>query len=621
MYGCSGKDDMKKRNYQRLIVVFVMCLLCSCVVIQANSDRALKAGYTADHPQIINTALQEPLQITEDTTKKALILYGDEEKDEKRLYNMDIVLDHMRFDYDTIRMDRCDSVSYKDYDLVIIASDQIQQMAAPVSGLLEYVKHGGRLFWGMIPSDTGAQFNSVYRKLGILDYGNYEEYQSITFVKDLIPGTKDETFEGESFTDVGISVTLEENAQVYVSAQYDNRNMPVVWSNDYGEGRVVFYNGTSLSGDYWRGFTAGCITALFDNLMYPIINASCIFIDDFPSPQYENTSDITQEQYNRTVKEFYRDIWWPDMQKVASKYDDKYVGLFIATYNDIVDPEDFEYDEPSMEQYYGNSLLKSGNEMGAHGYNHQSLTLEGGTPAYLDYNAWNSIADMKSALLELDSIRERLFPSVTFKTYVPPSNYLSAEGREAVRQAFPDLKVISGTLSNEGEEGEICRQDYSVDSDGIVDFPRITSGMILDDFGRFQLVNGMGLYGVMSHFIHPDDMFDEERSFGMTWEELYDGYCETMDWYHSTYSNIRSLTAVSAADTVIVYDSARPHIVYGEDEITGSIENMCGETYFYLHTTKTPYVVDDSCTIQQVDHGDYYMITAEKSNFRIGLRS
>ena len=54
--------------------------------------------------------------------------------------------------------------------------------------------------------------------------------------------------------------------------------------------------------------------------MYPVINASCIFIDDFPSPQYENTSDVTKKEYNRTVKEFYRDIWWPDMQKVANRY-------------------------------------------------------------------------------------------------------------------------------------------------------------------------------------------------------------------------------------------------------------------------------------------------------------
>ena len=52
--------------------------------------------------------------------------------------------------------------------------------------------------------------------------------------------------------------------------------------------------------------------------------------------------------------------------------------------------DEFTYEEPSMEQYYGNSLLKSGYEMGAHGYNHQSLTLEGGTPVEMGYNPWEN---------------------------------------------------------------------------------------------------------------------------------------------------------------------------------------------------------------------------------------
>ena len=239
----------------------------------------------------------------------------------------------------------------------------------------------------------------------------------------------------------------------------------------------------------------------------------------------------------------------------------------------------------------------------------------------MGYQPWDNTADMAASLKELDEIRQRLFPSVTFKTYVPPSNYLSSQGREAVKQAFQDVRVIAGTLSSEGEEGEICRQDFETGKDGIVDFPRITSGMILDDYGRFQMVNGIGLYGVMSHFIHPDDLFDAERGQGKTWQQLYESYCQMMEWYHSSYPTMRSLTADMAADALQVCENAVPHIIYGEDEITGSIENFTGESFFWLRCESTPVVLDDSCQITRMDEGEYYMVTVKSTNFRIGLRS
>lgn len=611
---------MKIKKERRLIFIFVVCLLCSCVVIQANSDYRLKVQLPEENVVVMKDDVDEP-SILEDTSMHALLLYGDENEEEKMLENMETVMKHLRIDSERLSLSRCDSVDLNTYDLVVIASDQLEeQLNIPLKNILSWVEKGGKLLWGIIPDSLGPQFYSVYRKLGISECSGYLEYEGLFFEKELIPGTKGESFESDAFIDVGLAVRLSEKAEVHVTSQKDGKTVPVVWSNDTGEGRTVFYNGTSLKGDFWRGFVGGCINALFEVNMYPVINASCIFIDDFPSPQYENTSDVTKKEYNRTVKEFYRDIWWPDMQKVANRYNDRYVGLFIATYNDTVDPDEFTYDEPSMEQYYGNSLIKAGHEMGAHGYNHQSLTQAGGTPEEMGYQPWENTEDMAASLMELDEIRQRLFPSVTFRTYVPPSNYLSAQGRAAVKQALPEVRVISGTLSSEGEEGEVCAQDFETGDDGIVNFPRMTSGMILDDFGRFQMINGIGLYGVMSHFIHPDDLFDEERGHGKTWQQLYESYCQMMEWYHSSYPTMRALTAVQAADALQVCENAVPHIIYGDNEITGSVENFTGESYFWLKSEKTPAVVDGSCQITRMAEGEYYMVTVKSTNFRIGLR-
>ena len=112
--------------------------------------------------------------------------------------------------------------------------------------------------------------------------------------------------------------------------------------------------------------------------------------------------------------------------------------------SDETDPASLTYTESSTELYFGNSLLKNGCEMGAHGYNHQPLTAAGGTPADMHYQPWAGEADMTASLEKLVEITGQMFPAVTLRSYVPPSNYLSEEGRRAVVQALPDLEVISG---------------------------------------------------------------------------------------------------------------------------------------------------------------------------------
>lgn len=612
-----------KKYYRKLICLIALCLLGAFTVLVAEGEQNTRFHQKEDSTVVCRETEKETLKVSSDTRKKALILYSpDDEMSVKYENNLKIVLEHMRIECESLEISRTETVSYPAYDLVILASANWNEMQESMTRITDYVEKGGCFFAGMIPEDTSGQFRSIYRKLGISDFGNYMDYSSFSFQEELIPGIQDMKFSGEAFQDVGVSVVLEEEATVYAAAKMDNRTMPVIWSFPLQEGQVVFYNGTGISGDYWRGISAGCINALFETNLYPVINGMCLFIDDFPSPQYESDSDVVKKDYNRTVKEFYRDIWWPDMQKIAKKYEDIYTGLFIATYNNIVDPDRFSYDMTSMEEYYGSSLLKSGNEMGAHGYNHQSLTLEGGTPKSMGYTPWKNSQDMAASICELTEIADSLFPGVSFQTYVPPSNYLSAEGRIAVKQAIPELKTISGIYTNEGEEGEVYVQDFVMAEDGIAEFPRITAGMMQSDFDRFSAVSALGLYGTFSHFIHPDDIFDEERGQGQSWETLYEKYCDMIDEIHQKYSFLRSMSASDAADALKVYDEMVPHLKIEEDEIQGSVENFRGEAFFYLKTEKKPKAVDGSCLVEKIDEENgslYYLVTVKETNFKIKL--
>lgn len=555
-------------------------------------------------------------------TQNVLVLYkAGDENSEKLSGNLSKVFEQLRMNSDLLDVSRKDTVSYMEYDMVVIASNDLEgDYGREINRVMDFVDKGGKLFIATLPATDGATLNSIYRNIGISDYGNYVSIEGLVFKEELMAGSKGMTFTGSEFADVSLAVQLEDKATVYVESE--NNKVPVIWSYPYGEGETVFYNATSSSGDYFTGMLGGCIMALYDDFMYPVINAKVIFLDDFPSMQYNSDSDVIKKDYNRTVKEFYRDIWWPDMQSAAKKYDLAYTGLFVATYDNIVDPDYFNYIKDDMEQYFGNSLLKNNFELGAHGYNHQSLTLEGGTPESFGYKAWKSIADMRDSLVELLGISNFLFKDVKLQTYVPPSNYLSDEGRQAVIEALPDLKVISGVYTNEGAEGAVYCKDFGIAQDGVAEFPRLTSGMLDNDFDDFVTMSGLSLYGVFSHFIHPDDILDEERGAGLTWQELLDNFCKKVDMVNQRFTGMRALTASTASDALRISDSIKVNFIKSEDTIMGNCFDYYGEAYFLLKTDKKPKAASASCTITPVTgvyDTDYYLVHITGTSFIINL--
>ena len=617
------------KNYKKLTVLLGLCVAFALVILISNNGITLP-GLTlrpasAAAVTLLDETSEEPLQVTGFTAPRALVLYSPLHQDSVDYQeNILIALEHLHIEADTLELSEVQDPNYPAYDMVILASAYWEEeLTSSSAQLMDYVEDGGKLFLATVPESIGSQFDASYRRMGIVDFGDYLNYNIISFAKELLPGLAGRSFSGESFSDVALSVTLESNASVYAWAQdAQGRQTPLIWSYDCGQGRVTVFNSTSGRGDFWRGILAGCINTLSDTVMYPVINALCLFIDDFPSPQYESESDVVREEYNRSAREFYRDIWWPDMLQIAKAYGDVYTGLFVATYNAETDPAKLTYTQSATERYFGVSLLKNGYEMGAHGYNHQPLTAAGGTPDELNYTPWNSEQDMEASLRTLVDITAQMFPTVTLCSYVPPSNYLSEEGRRAVVQALPDLEVISGIYTNEDEQGDVYVQDFTIAEDGIAEFPRVTSGMAPDDYEQMSALSALGLYGAVSHFIHPDDIFDDQRGGGKNWEELYRSYCTWIGDIHQSFPWLRSLSATEAGDALRICYAAEPHLLFEENQITGSVENFLGPVSFYLKTDHTPKATDDACSIRRisaVSGTGYYLVTVQRPNFSIRL--
>ena len=69
-----------------------------------------------------------------------------------------------------------------------------------------------------------------------------------------------------------------------------------------------------------RGLTLCALFALEDTIVYPIINAGMIFIDDFPAPQPEGTDERLMADFGYSIQGFFRNHWWPDMKRLVWTY-------------------------------------------------------------------------------------------------------------------------------------------------------------------------------------------------------------------------------------------------------------------------------------------------------------
>lgn len=260
------------------MIILMVCITFAGFVVYINNGKTSEVSARMPSEVVFDEIDWKSGSTAAKEARKILVLYSpDDEISVKYRDNIKMVLRHMKMRCEELELSRTESVSYDNYDMVILASDRLEtEMTDSVTRLTAYVKEGGRLFWGILQEETGTQYESVFRSLGITEYGGYSAYSKLSIKEEILPGMKDMEFEGEGFRDIGISVNLEAKAKVYVAAKTENGELPMIWNYELGQGSVTVYNGTGISGDFWRGMIAGCISSAFPENMYPIVNASCI---------------------------------------------------------------------------------------------------------------------------------------------------------------------------------------------------------------------------------------------------------------------------------------------------------------------------------------------------------
>ena len=302
------------------------------------------------------------------------------------------------------------------------------------------------------------------------------------------------------------------------------------------------------------------------------------------------------------------------MLEIASDHNIHYTGVIIENYEDETNGKIKKQTDTSRFQYFGNMLLHQGGELGYHGYNHQPLSLSNTDYGdVLPYNTWKSEDAMKNAVNELLRFGNEMFPGVTMSVYVPPSNVLSEEGRKMLAKDFPEIKTIA---SNYFQGDFAYVQEFEVAEDGIVEQPRITSGAIVDDYMKMAALSELNMHFVNTHFLHPDDLLDEDRGAKLGWEKLKANLNNYMEWLDESAPSLRKMTGSELSGAIQRYGAVTFTKEVTEEEIRLTLENFYDKAYFMVRINEgTPGNVSGGALTHLT--GNLYLLEADEATVTI----
>lgn len=539
-----------------------------------------------------------------------LILYDKNEPNSLLISdNLRKLLDYMKKPYTAVDCRELFKIDSK-YKSIFITLENMNS-SWNFEGVLDYAKNGGKVLFMERPINNEI-LEACKGYLGMDKMGSLKDLQGIKLLDNVLIKGKDLSVNQPFIFNSSLIVSLNAKSKV-LAASTDNN--PLLWDYPYGSGGIMVFNGTMLNEKVNRGLIAGAISFLNEDFIYPIINIKLAYIDDFPSPVPSGFNDVIKKEYNKDIGTFYREIWWPDILKGSKDYKVKYTGTIIETYNDKVDPPlPLPEDNKSL-ILYGHELLRSGGEIGIHGYNHQSLAEANFIKQPLNYNSWTK-ENMGIALKEVMRYAKEVYPYYDFRVYVPPSNILSNVGRNAILNSNIGIKIISSVYVN-NYLGDSYTQEFKISPDGIIELPRLTSGYENSEETKWSLYNGISSIGVVSHFIHPDDVLDKERNGNKGWVELSKEYNSFLKEIYTNFPYIKETTASQGGVELKKYVDVVPYIKYNENSIQVICDNFRTDTCFYFRTTKK---ISDhlGCEVVKMDE-NYYLVKAKKANFTINL--
>ncbi|WP_432354212.1 DUF2194 domain-containing protein [Sporosarcina sp. A2] len=604
-------------NVTKSLYVAVTAVLLAGILFQiGRSQFVLKTLHNNELLSMKDLLLHENIQQSEENGAKSpiyCIAYNPDDLPSVAIKDNSLkTLHYMKKQTKEIRLDGTND-QFRDCHSVLFTADSMG-FGGDADSIAAYIENGGYwLFLNTLEPDT--EFEQLYRNMGITSFDQQLETNGIHLMQNVLIGENNLDTGGDFIHNSSLSVALDDNTELLIES---HDSVPLMWQVAYGEGNIMVVNGTMLTEKVNRGVIAGAIGMVEPVFIYPIFNSKVFFIDDFPAPVAKGRNPLIYKEYRQDLSGFYKNIWWPDMLSAAERYDITYTGVLIETYTDEVEaPFEFpaDADRPNVIAY-GREIIRSGGELGLHGYNHQSLTSDQSLSNQFEYNAWKSAKEMGQSIQEAITYTKSAFPNYTLTSYVPPSNVLSKEGRSVLKKVWPELTVISSLYAEDATKAAYV-QEFEVAKDNVIEMPRISSGYEEREFDRWAEANAITSIGVYSKFIHPDDVISQDRSNNRTWEETYALFKKDLKRVSTTYPWLRPFTSTEASLELASALSSEISLNVEDDRVTGTVQKTLEELYFMLRTDKK-ITSTNNCDVDKIDE-KAYLVKVGSTDFEIML--
>ena len=327
--------SLKTFPFKSMLVILCVFMMMAVVLFAERSG----IQYTEKNRKVAYLDREEV--VTEQTAVKSLpktclvLRNSADEASEQAWTQFQQIFKDMKVGTDVVDL-QSDSVipDYDEYETVVVLLSDISPLKEKLLELCDWVSEGGNALFAMTLQKT-AYTSIIEQKLGIISSG-YENtvVDSIYFEPDFMLGGG-QAYEITDPYDSAWSVQLSEQAKVHAQVE-DENGQPVIWENQYGKGKFVVDN-FGLYEKAVRGFYAASYSLLTDVGIYPVINGSAFYLDDFPSPVPNGDGTYVKRDYEMSISNFYMNVWWPDMLELASDHGIRYTGVMIENYGDATD--------------------------------------------------------------------------------------------------------------------------------------------------------------------------------------------------------------------------------------------------------------------------------------------
>lgn len=561
----------------------------SVIVISRTGAFALENYVVRGSKVMLNTSafIKEAL-FYDDGYLNVAVMVGDIDRSDIVKNNISYAFKYAKIRYDVYSKEELKGLVANDlseYEAIVIASKT--KDAFPFRFVKNYVENGGKcIFLNYIESD--ADLNNL---VGIKEYEKKAEYfkqgiriQPSFFMNGVsVPGDDIDCNVCRAIVENDVNILGS------VNTLFETDKYPVVWERTVKKGKIIYWN-TNLLGEskLTRGLIVQSIYRLADVFATGLINVGLIMIDDFPAPwwnvaykpyrikYYTDMLQNEKDKFNRKKLEeiieklkklpdetdtlFISEVWLKDILNWQKQFGFVYSSFLIFNYNRDTKADeagfsvrDFYLSQNGLSTKMGVAALENGFELGLHGYNHMSLTVT--KPKEYDSVPWPDKKSMVQALTVSKNEWIALYGESALPfTYVAPHNIIDATGLQALGEVFPSIRVVATLYV--AKSGEVEQEfDWTADN-RFYQIPRITSGYYFQDFDKFALYDAFHNFGVISHFIHPDDVFDEMRSKSYEgWQWLKSNFEKEFGTLKQNYPWIRWMTVKDAFYEFVVYNS------------------------------------------------------------------